>query len=475
MNRIKALFTSEQDASTAKIALWYTVSNLFVSGLGFLTMPIFSRVLSKEELGQFSNFTSWESILTIVLSLNLVASIARAKYDYREEMDSYVFSILCVSNGFALLFYAASELFPGFFAGTLSMDTRYVRLLFADILVWPAFQYLQAQHRVFQKYKFCVGLSISSAIIRVVAALLLIRLMDDRLMGRTLGYVVPFVAMNLVIWGMIAKKGKTVRIGHIRYGCMIAVPMILHALAGRMLTSSDKIMIEHLCSSEKVALYTIPYTVSTIASIIWMAMNQAWAPWLFDRMDAGETETVKSRSKWYLGFFAILIVGVFLVSPEILLLMGGKQYEEAMGCMPPIILACAYQFIYSMYVNIEVFTKHTLQISVATGVAALFNLAANAVFIPLFGYQAAAYTTAAGYLLLLIIHFVVVHVRKDFAGIYDTKFIVLISAALTLIAFVMPLLYGRPPVRWGVLTVYIAALAVFCFKNRVRLLQMFRK
>lgn len=469
MNRLKTMFTSERDASTAKIALWYTISNLFVSGLGFLTTPIFSRVLSKVELGQFSNFTSWESILTVALSLNLVASIARAKYDYRKDMDSYVFSILCLSNAVALLAYMGAEMFPQFFKNTLSMDMKYVRLLFLDIIVWPAFQYLQTQHRVFQKYKFCVALSISSAIFRVGAALILIRVMDDRLYGRTLGYVVPFAVMNLVIWVMIAKKGKGIRVSHMKYACLIAVPLILHALSGRLLTSADKIMIEHICSSEKVALYTIPYTVSSAASIIWLAMNQAWAPWLFDQMDANETQEIRGRSKWYIGIFAVLIIGVFLVSPEVLLIMGGRQYEEAMGCMPPIILACAYQFIYSMYVNIEVFTKHTIQISVATCVAAVFNLITNAIFIPEYGYQAAAYTTAAGYLLLLVIHFILVHLRGQFAEIYDTRFIFITAAVLTVLAFLMTELYDHTPLRYGILLFYAVFLIVCGVRNKKRL------
>lgn len=475
MIQLKSRIASETEVSTAKIAFWYTISNLFVSGLGFLTTPIFARILTKAEIGSFFNFTSWEGILTIILSLNLVASINRAKFDFREEIDSYVFSILLLSNLFTLFIFVLSEIFPSASFELLSMNRTYIRLLFLDCLAWQGFQYFMAQHRVFQKYKVCVALSISSASIRVIVTLVLIHFMNDKILGRTLGYVLPFTIFGVYLWVIIAINGKRIRFLHMKYACLISVPMILHALAGVALVSADKIMIEHIFSSAEVALYSIPYTVSSVASIVWLAMNQAWSPWLFDRMDEGETKQIYKKSKWYLGVFATLIIGVLLAAPELLLFMGGTQYEEAVICMPPVILACTYQFICSMYVNIEFFTKHTLEISFATIVAAVFNIIANAFLIPIYGYQAAAYTTAAGYLLLLIIHYVLVRLRGQFTSIYDNRFVFAVGTLLTLISFGVSILYSYYFLRLIVLFIYTLIICIVGVKNRKKILQLFVK
>lgn len=38
--------------STAKIAVWYIVGNVFAKGVSMLSTPIFTRLMSKEEYGQ---------------------------------------------------------------------------------------------------------------------------------------------------------------------------------------------------------------------------------------------------------------------------------------------------------------------------------------------------------------------------------------------------------------------------------------
>lgn len=45
-----------------------------------------------------------------------------------------------------------------------------------------------------------------------------------------------------------------------------------------------------------------------------------------------------------MGVYAVIILGVFLVAPEVIYVLGGKAYYSAKYAMPPIILGCAYQF-----------------------------------------------------------------------------------------------------------------------------------
>ena len=131
---LKRFFGKDDKATTAKIAIWYAFSNIFVRGLAFITTPIFTRLLSKAEYGSFSNFTSWEGILAVIVTLDYTASIARAKYDYDERMHEYLSSILVVSNLVTLAAYLIVEWNRGFFENLFSMDILYIRALFLYIL-----------------------------------------------------------------------------------------------------------------------------------------------------------------------------------------------------------------------------------------------------------------------------------------------------------------------------------------------------
>lgn len=118
--------TEEKQASTAKITVWYVLSSILVNALNFLTTPIFTRILSKSEYGQYSNFISWQTILEILVTLNISMSITRAKYEFDGEMEKYICSILLFSNIITGASYLIIEINNVFFTDFFSMDHIFV-------------------------------------------------------------------------------------------------------------------------------------------------------------------------------------------------------------------------------------------------------------------------------------------------------------------------------------------------------------
>ena len=53
-----------------KSGVWFTVSNFIMKSIGFITTPIFTRLLTKAEFGDFNNFQTWMMILLYITSLN---------------------------------------------------------------------------------------------------------------------------------------------------------------------------------------------------------------------------------------------------------------------------------------------------------------------------------------------------------------------------------------------------------------------
>lgn len=457
----------KDNATTAKIAIWYTIANVFAKGMAMITTPIFTRLLSKSEYGLFSNFTSWESILMVLVTVDFTASVARAKYDFDDRMDEYISSILLSSNIITLVCYLIIELNQAFFCELFSMDMIYIRIMFVYLFFSPAFSYLQVKHRIYRKYKFFVAFSLTTAIVRTAVSVILVLTFQDKLWGRICGYVIPISIFNCALWLICIRKSHVISRDCLKFACMISVPLIPHALSGIILGSSDRIMITNICGSEQTALYSLAYQISLLANLIWTSMNQAWSPWLFDKIHDSKYKAIKKNSMIYLGVFAILIIGVLLITPEIILILGGTQYYEARFVMPPVIMGCAFQFIYGMYVNLEIYAKKTWEISVGSVAAALLNIGLNAIFIPIFGYIAAAYTTLIGYALLFVFHFIMVQVvAKDISGVYDKKFIFGIIAVLMAVSAVSLLLYNNSIIRYCVLAIYLVAGCFGCYRYR---------
>ena len=90
----------------AKAGMWYTSCNFLFKGMAFITTPIFTRLMTKSEIGSFSNMTSWISILMVVTAFDLQTSIIRSKLEHEDDMDSYIYSILTFTSSiFQLIYY----------------------------------------------------------------------------------------------------------------------------------------------------------------------------------------------------------------------------------------------------------------------------------------------------------------------------------------------------------------------------------
>lgn len=466
----------ETTISAAKVAIWYMICNMFVKGLTMLSTPIFTRLLSTTDYGLFNNLTSWENVLMIIVTLDFSASIARAKYDFEGKMDEFIASILLASNVVTLVVYFIVECNQTFFENLFKIDIMYIRMLFVYLLFMPAFNFLQIQHQIYYKYKFFVALSIGSAVLRTVISIVLVINMENKLLGRSIGYFIPITICNVLLWLLVMMKERRVSWKCIKYASRISLPLIPHGLSGVVLSSVDRIMITNFCGAATTAIYSVAYSVSMFASLLWTSMNQAWAPWLFDRLHENNKKKIIESSKIFLGLFVVLILGILLISPEIIYFLGGKKYYEARFAMPPIVMGFVFQFIYSMYVNIEMYSKKTFTISIGTILAAGLNFFLNLIFIPRYGYVAAAYTTMVGYFALLVFHYIIVkRTIKEFADIYDTVFIVVMILVVVVAGVVSNWLYQYYVIRYAVLGVYIIELSSVIYRQRKNIMEILKR
>lgn len=58
-----------------RASLWFLICSFLQRGISMLTTPIFTRLLSTSEYGQYSIFNSWLGIITIFVSLSLAGGV----------------------------------------------------------------------------------------------------------------------------------------------------------------------------------------------------------------------------------------------------------------------------------------------------------------------------------------------------------------------------------------------------------------
>ncbi len=291
--------------------------------------------------------------------------------------------------------------------------------------------------------------------------------MSDRLTGRILGAVIPTVVIGTILFGCFIWNGKRIRFSFWKYALPICIPYIPHLLSMTFLNSVDRIMIKKICGSEQNALYTLAYTCGTIISFLVAAINDAFSPWLGQNLKEEQYGVIRSFSKKYIaGFFGVIVL-TMLLTPEVLLILGGEDYMEAVYVLAPVSMGCFCQFLYTMYVNVEQFCKKTIGMAFASAIAATVNFVLNYIFIPIFGYIAAAYTTLIGFICLLLIHmYLVKRIGKSTA--YSNIFVLSTLGIGIVLTVGISLLYSYPVLRYIFLAIYLCAIGVFVRLNKDR-------
>ena len=456
--------SNSTDVKALKSGVWYTVSNFLLQGVAFITTPIFTRLMTKSDFGAFSNYTAWLSIVAIVCTLEFKSSVSRAYYDFTEDFDGYLSSITFLGTLITAGFYALVLIFRGFFESLLGMDFLYINIMFLNVLFAPALEILQAKHRIQLKYKAFVVVSIVTTLSSTLLSVLLVTRLENRLAGRILGQALPLIIAYIIAFILVTSRGKTIyNKTYWKYALVFSAPIVPHLLSNTLLGSSDKVMITYMIGSEANAIYSLAYSCGMIISVLFTSMNQAWVPWLFEKLHEEDHMTVKKVSKLYLAVFMIMLEGAVLLAPELMLIMGGRSYEEATVLVAPIMLGYGFKFAYTFYVNIEQYEKKTYFISVGTIAAAVINIVLNLIFLPRYGYAAAAYTTLAGYVILMVLHLIFCRSILKIAGMYDNVFILLALGLMTVAGLASQLLYNNTPVRYVVIAVLAAAgVAMLC-------------
>lgn len=469
---MKKSMSMNKKALTAGV--WYTISNFLVRGIGFLTTPIFTRILSQTDYGNYVNYTSWVSLLTILTTLEMYVSINRARFDYEDDLNGYISSVALCGTTITTACYAVVICFQDFFVDFFGMDMIYIHIIFLYLLVEPALPLLSTQYRLSMKYKMVTTLSLSSTILSVVVSLLLVMTMKNQLLGRVIGNTVTLFMLNVIVYFFILFRGRKNKMEYWKYALMISIPLVPHVLANNILGTTDRIMINKFCGAEETALYGVMYSCSLLISILMTSVNQAWVPWFYENINRGEYDTVKSVSKIYVTAFCAVSALIMLVAPEFVLIFAGRSYMSAMDLMPSIMAGCVMQFLYTLYVNVEIYHKKTFGISVRTVTAAIINLMLNGIFIPVLGYKVAAYTTLIGYLILLMLHFFAAK-KYGTSEYYDNQYIWKVAFIMILFSVVVLLSYQNIIFRYMLIIGGVVTTGRILYKNREKLMEFIKK
>ena len=181
-----------------------------------------------------------------------------------------------------------------------------------------------------------------------------------------------------------------------------------HLLANWALNVSDRIILNGQVSNSQLGLYTLGYQFGILLNMVAVALNNAWVPFFYQNTeDLEHRDTIPPFITYQVLLMALLSLAVALLSREVIQIMANRSFWNAYQVVPWIVLGYMARFLYFFPVNGLLYTKRTKWTMIATLIAAAVNISLNLWLVPQYGIMAAAVNTFIGFLVLLVIIFVV--------------------------------------------------------------------
>ena len=449
-----------------KASFWFLICAFLQKGVSFITTPIFTRILSTEEYGLYNVYNSWLGILTVLVTLNLGRGVfVRGMVKFKDEKDQFASSLqgltMLLVIAWTLLYLIFNEGINKF----IGLTTVQMLLMLCTIWMTAVFTFWSVEQRVDYKYRTLVIITAIVSVTGPFLGIILVINASDKVTARILGIaIVDFVAYIGLLLSQIKRGKKFYSAFFWKHALSFNIPLVPHYLSQTVLNSADRIMINSMVGAGAAGIYGLAYSISQIMTMFNTALMQTIEPWLYQKIN--EKKVMDISKVAYPAFVIIGIVNLALISlaPEMVRLFAPSAYFDAIWVIPPVAMSVFFTFSYAFFAVFEFYYKRTKLVAIASCAGAVLNIVLNYVFINIFGYFAAGYTTLFCYIVYAMFHY---YFMKKLCKLYldgvepfSTKLYLVIAVSFMAAGFVLLYLYNYSIVRYAVIIISIIVMII---------------
>lgn len=476
MNKVKVVIKKylrkySELSIQVKATIWFTICSFFQRALSSITVPIFTRLMNVSEYGLYSIYNSWYSIIIIFSTLNISSMLVNTGLiKFEKEKNAFIKSVLLIGNSATIITFFLYLMFPLHLREAIGLPFFCMLLMFIQMLFTPAYEIWSTKIRFQYNYKKLVSFTILYSVSSTLISIIVVVLSKSKGYARIESFVITQIVFYLVIYLAILWKGKGVKVKkrHWKFTFKFSVQLVPHYLANQVLARSDILMINYLISTEMSGIYSLGYSIAQLVSIFTTSLNNSFVPWLYQKLRDGDIDAVYKKTNCLLVLCVMINIPFIVFSPELLKIFATKEYYSAIYVIPPVIVGMYFIFVYGLFANIELFYERTSYIASASVLVAIVNIILNIIFIPKYGFIAAAYNTMLCYFLYCVIHYYFMRkVCKEFLNgksIYDIRFFSMITIFQVGIMFIFLMLYQYLVIRY----IFMLCILILLIINKMK-------
>ncbi len=454
--------------SLIKSTSWYAISKLIVLSLNFLSIPIFTHLLTTGDYGVVSLYTVWIGILTPIIGLGLHLSVSRAKIEFKDHFEQYVSSIISLVVGLFILSLLIIYIFRVEILAITKIPTNLLSFLVIQVLM-SIFASIGLGLFQFQfQYKIVSIINVTRSVVSVLTSVLLIVFVfsNSRVEGKIIGVFIVELVLGCGIAIYLLRKGKVVfNYNYWKFGLYYSVPFVFGSLSFILNSQFDRILINEYIGSSETGLYSFAYSIGMLLLLLGVSVKQALNPWIYEKLDKETHEPVIEIYKQFIYVFSLVTILMLYISPELVQVLSAKDFWSSGKILPWIVLSAYFQLLILNEQETQMFLKKTALNSFIIVLGAIINIVLNYIVIPSYGVIGAAITTLVTYSFMFLIMYYVNSIILNYR-LVNIKFYFRSISYVSLFSIVFFLVEDHHMIRLCIFLVTFFALVLYVIKER---------
>lgn len=429
-----------------KDLLKYAPASIITAFVGLFSVPVLTRIIPPADYGNYILVVSTISVLSIMvgwLSVSVIRFYPGYERDGRlNELSNIIVGWLLITVTVVAICYIGA-----LFVTKAAIGTQLYRMMVIGAVVFVLgstfdvlLNFLRSKRLVgsytfFSAWRSIVGLGIG---------IVLVARFGFGVDGLLWGYAVSLAFALPPIWKLTIGKFPRINSPSIdftkemaRYG----LPLVAANLANWILSVSDRYVLEFFRGAHEVGIYSVSYAVSEqsillLASLFMLASGPISINLWETRGRQSAGNFISSLTRYYLLLCVPATIGLSVLAEPIIAVLAGAEYREGYRIIPFVALSGFLLGLQQRFQSGLIFYRRTVFILIAVIIAGMINISLNLLFVPLYGYMAAAITTLISYIIFLMI--IVIISRRLFIWIFPFESLgrsVLSSSAMAIIIY----------------------------------------
>lgn len=389
-----------------KHSLNYLFAQVATKALAFISIPVYTRILSVEEFGVVQVFLATVGIASVLLTLNTEVGISRYYYDRKSDDDFKEFvgtTIVIMSSVMVGMSLVGILLLPW-----LSNELSFSYLLTLALLPVAIYNvsnsvFTQIYSVLLESKKIAIVSSVQTYLAFILSVVAILLLPKDKYYGQVIGTIAAMV----VLWQYLVRQIKPycifhVKKEHVKYLLSYSLPYLPYTLSGIIIAQLGRIVISQYGGFGLAGQYSFATNIALIMLVFIGIVHSAWNPYYFQYMTDGDYKSVDKDYKLIWAVTLSLGLALILFGKELAFVLGKEEYFSSVKYIPVLIIGYVfYQWSY-VYMRNTGFAKRVIwnALSVVSGGVANMGICYFSIY--KYGAWGVVFAFAISYFVMLV-------------------------------------------------------------------------